>query len=133
MTNLPTERPGRSSRRTNGARVADHAAACDRVRPGVRRVVGATVVADADPEIIGASQAIAAGPILAVVSIATCRARSRPSAARWSRPPRPCHRQYVLVSIARAGPAVTNGGARRQPSHGGREIPSLTNLLIVSV
>jgi hypothetical protein len=52
-------------------------------------VVGATVVADADPQIIGAAQAIAAGPILAVVSIAICRARSRPSAARWSRPPWP--------------------------------------------
>jgi len=66
-------------------RFADHAAACDRVRPGVGRVVGATGVADADPEIIGAAYAIAAGPILAVLSIAICRARSRPSAASWPR------------------------------------------------
>jgi hypothetical protein len=52
------------------ARFAVTAAAGHRVRQAFATVLGGTVLANADPKIIGAAQAVAAGAVLAVVSLA---------------------------------------------------------------
>src|SRR3954451_18810167 len=132
MTKLPTERRSRSSRRANGASPITLLLAI-----GSAPASAAWWAPRAWPTPTRRSSAprTPSRPDRSSLS-----SRSRSVAHVRDRQP-PAGRGATVAGslpirarlIDRARPAVTNGGARRQPSHGGREMPSLTNLLIVSV